>query len=86
MRDGSLVEFASAVDAVSCAIEIQRQIQKCDARSSKADLILFRIAKRFLSVRPDFTIISWLKTQSIRDAVQLEADVEALRSAGLPMS
>ena len=45
-----------------------------------------QIAKRFLSVRPDFTIVSWLKTQSIRDAAQLEADVEALRSAGLPMS
>ena len=43
-------------------------------------------AERFLSIRPDFTIISWLKTQSIRDAAQLEADVEALRSAGLPMS
>jgi adenylate cyclase len=43
-------------------------------------------AERFLSARPDFTITSWLKTQTIRDAAQLEADVEALRSAGLPMS
>ena len=43
-------------------------------------------AERFLSARPDFTIISWLKTQTIRDAAHLEADVNALRSAGLPMS
>ena len=43
-------------------------------------------AERFLSARPDFTITSWLKTQTIRDAAHLEADVNALRSAGLPMS
>ena len=43
-------------------------------------------AERFLLARPDFTITSWLKTQTIRDAAHLEADVNALRSAGLPMS
>ena len=43
-------------------------------------------AERFLSARPDFTITSWLKTQTIRDAAHLDADVNALRSAGLPMS
>ena len=43
-------------------------------------------AERFLSARPDFTITSWLKTQTIRDAAHLEADVNALRSAGLPMN
>ena len=43
-------------------------------------------AERFLSARPDFTITSWLKSQTIRDAAHLEADVNALRSAGLPMS
>jgi adenylate cyclase len=45
-----------------------------------------RTAERFLSARPNFTITSWLKTQTIRDAAHLEADVNALRSAGLPMS
>jgi len=43
-------------------------------------------AERFLSARPDFTITFWLKTQTIRDAAHLEADVNALRSAGLPVS
>jgi len=43
-------------------------------------------AERFLSARPNFTITSWLKTQTIRDAGHLEADINALRSAGLPMN
>ena len=41
-------------------------------------------AKRLLSARPEFTIDSWLKTQTIRDESRLEADVTALRAAGLP--
>jgi adenylate cyclase len=43
MGDGALVEFASAVDAVTCAIEIQRQLREHDASGSKANPIQFRI-------------------------------------------
>ncbi|MGC2471669.1 MAG: hypothetical protein WA439_17620, partial [Pseudolabrys sp.] len=41
-------------------------------------------AKRLMSARRDFTIAAWLKTQFRRDAARLEADVAALRMAGLP--
>jgi adenylate cyclase len=41
-------------------------------------------ARRLLAARRDFTIASWLKTQFRRDAETLEADVAALRAAGLP--
>ena len=43
MGDGALVEFASAVDAVTCAIEIQRQLREHDAGRTEADPIRFRI-------------------------------------------
>ena len=43
MGDGALVEFASAVDAVTCAIEIQRQLREHDVGGSVANPIRFRI-------------------------------------------
>lgn len=43
-------------------------------------------AERLLTVRRDFTISSWVKTQFRRDIERFEADVAALRAAGLPMN
>ena len=43
-------------------------------------------AEQLLSVRRDFTIAVWAKTQFRADKARLEADIAALRAAGLPMS
>jgi adenylate cyclase len=45
-----------------------------------------RTAERLLAVRRDFTIESWARTQFRRDTAQLDADIAALRAAGIPMS
>jgi adenylate cyclase len=42
-------------------------------------------AKQLLSLRPSFTISAWAKTQYRADQAGLEADIEALAAAGLPM-
>jgi adenylate cyclase len=43
-------------------------------------------AQQLLSVRRDFTVDSWAKTQFRADTARLEADIAALRAAGLPMN
>jgi class 3 adenylate cyclase len=43
MGDGALVEFASAVEAVTCAIDVQRQLGERQAATSEVDPMRFRI-------------------------------------------
>src|SRR5690349_19065899 len=43
MGDGTLMEFASAVDAVACAIEIQRRMREHDGGGSEPNPIQFRV-------------------------------------------
>lgn len=41
-------------------------------------------ARRLLAAAPDFTVRDWIETQFRGDVVEFEADIEALRAAGLP--
>jgi adenylate cyclase len=43
MGDGLLVQFASAVDAVRCAVDIQRLLVEQNAETDQAQRIAFRI-------------------------------------------
>ncbi|HET8728710.1 MAG TPA: adenylate/guanylate cyclase domain-containing protein [Alphaproteobacteria bacterium] len=45
-----------------------------------------RAAEQLLAVRRNFAIAAWANTQFRADAAGLEADIEALRAAGLPMN
>ncbi len=74
MGDGALVEFASAVDAVTCAIEIQRQLREHDASGSEANPIQFRIGinvgdiimQHFMSTQRSSTSARPLKNTAAR--------------------
>jgi hypothetical protein len=45
------------------------------------------MAQQLLSIRRDFTTDSWANEQFFRgDRAQLEADIAALRAAGLPVT
>jgi class 3 adenylate cyclase len=43
MGDGALVEFASVIDAVSCAVDIQQSMTQRAAGQDQSDRILYRI-------------------------------------------
>ncbi|MFI5002652.1 MAG: adenylate/guanylate cyclase domain-containing protein [Reyranellales bacterium] len=75
MGDGALVEFASAVDAVTCAIEIQRQLREHDASGSDANPIQFRIGINVGDIIIDGEDI-------LGDGVNIAARVEGIAEPG----
>jgi class 3 adenylate cyclase len=75
MGDGTLVEFASAVDAVTCAIEIQRQLRDHDADGFDADPIRFRIGINVGDIIIDGEDI-------LGDGVNIAARVEGVAEPG----
>jgi adenylate cyclase len=75
MGDGALVEFASAVDAVTCAIEIQRQLREHGAGSSEAELLQFRIGINVGDIIIDGEDI-------LGDGVNIAARVEGIAEPG----
>jgi adenylate cyclase len=73
MGDGALVEFASAVDAVTCAIEIQRKLR--ERAGEEADPIQFRIGVNVGDIIIDGDDI-------LGDGVNIAARVEGIAEPG----
>jgi adenylate cyclase len=75
MGDGALVEFASAVDAVTCAIEIQKRVLESNAAVPNEDRIEFRIGINVGDVIVDVDDI-------YGDGVNVAARIQALADPG----
>jgi adenylate cyclase len=75
MGDGALVEFASAVDAVTCAIEVQRQINQRNAESPDDNRIQLRIGINVGDIIVDGDDI-------YGDGVNVAARIQALADPG----
>jgi adenylate cyclase len=75
MGDGSLVEFASAVDAVTCAIEVQKRVRERNAGVPEGDRIEFRIGINVGDIIVDGDDI-------YGDGVNLAARIQALAEPG----
>jgi adenylate cyclase len=75
MGDGALVEFASAVDAVTCAIEIQKQVRERNAGSPEDSRIQFRIGINVGDIIVDGDDI-------YGDGVNVAARIQALADPG----
>src|ERR1700746_2967032 len=75
MGDGALVEFGSAVDAVTCAIEVQKKVQQRNAGSPEDSRIQFRIGINVGDVIVDGDDI-------YGDGVNVAARLEALAAPG----
>ena len=75
MGDGALVEFASAVDAVTCAIEMQKQISERNAGCPEDSRIQFRIGINVGDIIVDGDDI-------YGDGVNVAARIQALADPG----
>ena len=75
MGDGALVEFASAVDAVTCAIEMQKQIRERNAGCPEDGRIQFRIGINVGDIIVDGDDI-------YGDGVNVAARIQALADPG----
>ena len=75
MGDGALVEFGSAVDAVTCAIEVQKHVQERNAGSPEDSRIQFRIGINVGDIIVDGDDI-------YGDGVNVAARIQALADPG----
>src|SRR6202020_86778 len=75
MGDGALVQFASAVDAVTCAIEIQKQIRERNAGRPQDSQIKLRIGINVGDIIVD-------RDDIYGDGVNVAARIQALADPG----
>ena len=75
MGDGALVEFGSAVDAVTCAIEVQKQVRERNAGGPEDSRIQFRIGINVGDIIVDGDDI-------YGDGVNVAARIQALADPG----
>jgi adenylate cyclase len=75
MGDGALVEFASAVDAVTCAIEVQKGVSERNSGSPEGSRIQFRIGINVGDIIVDGDDI-------YGDGVNVAARIQALADPG----
>jgi adenylate cyclase len=75
MGDGALIEFPSVVDAVGCAVEIQRTMAECNAELPKEKQLEFRIGVNLGDVIVEGEDI-------YGDGVNIAARLEGLADAG----
>ena len=75
MGDGLLVEFASVVDAVRCAVDIQREMASRSPRSPAGDPIVFRIGINVGDIIID-------EADIFGDGVNVAARLEGLATPG----
>jgi adenylate cyclase len=75
MGDGALVEFASAVDAVTCAIEVQKKVRERNEGSPEESRIQFRIGINVGDIIVDGDDI-------YGDGVNVAARIQALADPG----
>ena len=75
MGDGALVEFASAVDAVQCAIELQKRMAEANSELPDRPAIILRVGVNLGDV-----VIDGLDIQG--DGVNVAARLEAMADPG----
>ena len=75
MGDGLLVEFASIVDAVRCAVDVQREMASRNAQSPAANPIVFRIGINVGDIIID-------EADIFGDGVNVAARLEGLATPG----
>ena len=75
MGDGTLVEFSSAVDAVQCAVDIQKAMKEANAKLSSDRMIVLRVGMNLGDVAVD-------DGDLYGDGVNIAARLEALAEPG----